>query len=312
MEVANRNPEWRVLGGTVRGMSHRIAELPNQDAIGWWPEHGQGPPSILAVADGHGSRKSFRSAIGARMAVEAARTAYEPILTGAFDEVGLPEGRRWAEERLPHALVRLWTESVVRDFSENAFTCADFIRLEEAGPVVAYGTTILTVAVAESFIIYLQLGDGDIITVSEEGDVSRPLPRDERLIANQTTSLSMPKAWREFRMRVQPRLHGQPVLILVSTDGLANCFTAPEGFLKVGTDILDMVRAEGLGLVDENLESWLDDFSRDGSGDDISLGILCRADSRHAPIASRRLEASERSPASAAGDQPRSHAELEL
>ena len=33
-----------------------------------------------------------------------------------------------------------------------------------------------------------------------------------------------------------------------------------------------------LDVVNESLESWLLDVSRQGSGDDITLGIICRTD----------------------------------
>ena len=55
----------------------------------------------------------------------------------------------------------------------------------------------------------------------------------------------------------------------------ANSFRDEAGFLKVGPDILNTIRAEGLGQVKDNLERWLSDSTRAGSGDDVTLGILC-------------------------------------
>jgi hypothetical protein len=73
----------------------------------------------------------------------------------------------------------------------------------------------------------------------------------------------------------QPITNEQPALILLATDGYPNSFRDEAGFLKVGTDILKTIRAEGLGQVKDNLERWLSDSTHAGSGDDVTLGILC-------------------------------------
>ena len=118
-------------------------------------------------------------------------------------------------------------------------------RKVATNPIVAYGATILSVIVTEYYMVFLQLGDGDILVVSEEGEVMRPLPKDERLFANETTSLCLPYAWRDFRVRFQTIINSSPALILVSTDGYSNSFEIDEEFLKIGPDILDRLRLDG-------------------------------------------------------------------
>ena len=71
----------------------------------------------------------------------------------------------------------------------------------------AYGATLLVLMVTEQFALYLQLGDGEMLIVTESPshrnpaqpffEVSRPLPKDESLIANETTSLCRDDAKRE-------------------------------------------------------------------------------------------------------------------
>jgi hypothetical protein len=78
--------------------------------------------------------------------------------------------------------------------------------------------------------------------------------------------------------------HQTPALILVSTDGYSNSFSNDHNFLKVGTDIWEIVRSEGLSEVDKNLKSWLKEVSEKGSGDDITMGIICRADMQKTPF----------------------------
>ena len=144
----------------------------------------------------------------------------------------------------------------------------------EANPFLAYGSTILGVLVAPEFLVHLQLGDGDILLVSDAEEVSRPWPRDGRLLGSETTSLCAPEAWKEVHVAVQLNAGQAPRLILLSTDGYADSFRDDRGFLKVASDILKIICREGVEKVEQSMESWLREASQLGSGDDTTLGIL--------------------------------------
>ena len=111
------------------------------------------------------------------------------------------------------------------------------------------------------------------VTVSANGEVGRPLRRDNMMIGNETTSLCSVDAWRFFRAAV----FGTPTaMILVSTDGCSNSFQDDEGFFRFGSDVLGLVIADGIETVNDSLDGWLREMTVTGSGDDISLGIACR------------------------------------
>ncbi|HEV2763846.1 MAG TPA: protein phosphatase 2C domain-containing protein, partial [Pyrinomonadaceae bacterium] len=152
------------------------------------------------------------------------------------------------------------------------------LKLVACNPLLAYGATSLTVAVAESFALYLQLGDGEILNVSGAGEVARALPEDERLFANETTSLCTPDAEKNFRVRLQPFAGEPPALVVLSTDGYVNSFSDSAGFFKVGSDLLEMLRADGFDPINASLKGWLEEATRSGSGDDCTLGLICRMD----------------------------------
>ena len=260
--------QWQVAGQTVRGAAHERNGLPNQDAIHWLPVEGHGSSIVLAVADGHGSARYSRSHIGARLAVESSVQLVREFLDSQTGDGNLSLIKDATEEWLPRALVRKWVELVGEHLNSDP--------LGEPEPsVIAYGATLLVAAVTEQFALYLQLGDGEILTVSESGEVTRPLMKDERLFGNETTSLCAPDAWRDFRVSFQPFNQSPPALILLSTDGYPNSFRHESGFFKVGSDILNMIRENGLSFIKENLGGWLSDSTHAGSGDDVTLGILC-------------------------------------
>jgi len=60
---------WQVITGSARGAAHRASGLPNQDAVA--SQDGPGGV-VVAIADGHGHVRHFRSAHGAALAVDVA------------------------------------------------------------------------------------------------------------------------------------------------------------------------------------------------------------------------------------------------
>jgi serine/threonine protein phosphatase PrpC len=263
---------WEVIGKSVPGASHGRSGLPNQDAILWHPDVGRGETVIAAVADGHGSARSFRSETGAKFAVETAVSTIRELIEHQ-DAAQLSAVKRLAEERLPRELWNRWKSAVEADIRSRPFSEQKTHLLGgNEHELLAYGSTLLFVLITPKLILYVQLGDGDIVTVS--GDtVERPLPKDERLFANATTSLCTKDAWQDFRIRFQAIVE-PPELILIATDGYANSFRDDEGFLKAASDIRDMIRNDGADYIREHIEPWLTEASESGSGDDITVCVV--------------------------------------
>lgn len=278
---------WRILGETVRGVAHERSGLPNQDAIYTHPKDLEAElPVIMAVADGHGGSKYFRSDQGAQLAVNTAGDVIREFLKGQSGLDNLSIIKETAEDWLPKNLVRRWLEEVDAHLESEPISPEDLLVLEskfgsearqsvEANPRIAYGATLLIAVVVQEYLLFMQLGDGDILAVSADGKVFRPVPGDDRLFGNETTSLCSQNAWRDFRVNFQPVSTDPPALLLLSTDGYANCFRDEEGFRKVAADIYRMIQTDGIDYINDNLESWLVDASKIGSGDDITVGLIC-------------------------------------
>jgi hypothetical protein len=275
---------WSVFGESVLGASHRRRGRPNQDALGFRPDGGVGAEVILALADGHGSSRCFRSHDGARLAVAVAKGVFgEYLADGALG--GVADGPGLLPTAGPE-LGRRWAAAVRRDLEECPVTDEEWGRLEEAAGAEArrlvesndlypYGATCLVVVVTEGFIAYAQLGDGEIVTVSPEGQVSRPLADDPKLFAGETTSLSREGDWESFRVAVQTPPEPAPALIVASTDGYSDSFPeVPNPLGDFAADIWKLIGAHGLAKVKGALAGWLADTTEHGSGDDITMGII--------------------------------------
>jgi hypothetical protein len=314
MNAIKSGSRWSVLKNSVPGASHIRSGTPNQDSIGCFVPEGGRSPVVVAVADGHGSAKCFRSQRGAAFAVKIATSTVSRFLKemrGVSPEIV----KREAETRLPVDLVREWVHQVRQDLNENPFKEDELAKveqdagkparqvLEKGGPeqsLLAYGTTLILAALTKDYAIFLQLGDGDVLIVWDHVlplQVESPMPDDPGLIANETTSLCMPNAHRLFRFRFKLFQNVLPALIIVSTDGYSNSFATKEDFTKIGPDYLARLRSNRYLKSDKGqhpnrwrpkqrmefekeLKGWLESVSQQGSGDDVTAGLIIRCSAK--------------------------------
>jgi len=281
-------PTWRAIGKSVRGANHFQNSTPNQDAIGWWTGAQFGLPLIMAISDGHGGERSFRSNRGSKIAVKITLQVLQEFIKSLPDPRDLVEAERMATAELPQAILNCWEQAVRADMDENPFQEHELKRLldkrgpaskemAEKYPLLVYGATLLATVITQHFILHLQLGDGDILCVDPSGKTYRPYPRDERLVNNETTSLcSLNVA--DFRLRLEPLTKTGPVMVMMVSDGYTNSFPDEDELLKAGVELLHCLRLEGVDSFNENLDATLKHISRLVSGDDISLGLLKRSE----------------------------------
>ena len=94
---------WRIIGETQQGASHVFLGTPNQDDIDWDKEDDPFPWAVIAVADGHGSPKCFRSKRGASLAVDIAVKVGREFLMSQIKEPIHPRVKKhktWQPGRL--------------------------------------------------------------------------------------------------------------------------------------------------------------------------------------------------------------------
>jgi hypothetical protein len=219
--------------------------------------------------------------------VQVAKTVLAELGQTFYQGANLTAIKQMAEQQLPNRLVRSWNQAVDDYQASYPFSAGDLDKFDSearrglaANPRVAYGSTLVATLVTDAFLLYMQLGDGDIVAVSMDGQAVRPpLPGDSRLFADATTSLCMSDAWRYVRTYFQPLADYPPALVMLATDGYANSFATEEGFLVAAKDIFDMLkqhRHDSVHMLRNHLHAWLRATSDQGSGDDISVGVIFR------------------------------------
>jgi serine/threonine protein phosphatase PrpC len=274
----------RAVGASVCGVSHTRDGLVNQDALAIWQaganERGW---LVAAVADGHGGARHFRSARGARFAVNAAVNAMRRI-AAEWEAADKEKQTHIATSSLPEAIVADWSEQVQRHLAATPISDSEWQTLEsnagedartqvQVEPALAYGATLIAALVTSRHILLLQVGDGDAVLVAPDGTAWHPIPPDGRLTGEFTTSICRAGAAADFRHSIVA-FDGTASLLILATDGYSNSFRTGADFLQVGTDLLQMMQLDGLGEVEKQLPQILEHASANGSGDDITVALV--------------------------------------
>src|ERR1700728_2590422 len=117
--------------------------MPNQDSAET-QELAPAGGTVVAVADGHGHGRHFRSSVGSLLAVRTACAVVDELTA----EIG---GRPWVAQaatplgdKLPEAIVARWRDEVARHLARHPYTPEELSTLESAGdgPEIPYGSTL--------------------------------------------------------------------------------------------------------------------------------------------------------------------------
>lgn len=266
---------WSGITASVRGASHERNGRPNQDAVRLQYATGPVPGLVAAVSDGHGGDRYTRSDRGSRIGVEVACEVGQLALTEMGPIADTETVSNGLADLFAGMIVSTWTERVLANLADQPFsqTERDLLGVVvDDHPTVAYGATLVMVVCAPTWLGMLQIGDGDIVTVTLR-DVDSPVPGDDRLVANETTSLCLPTAETDARTAA---ICGQlPDMVMVTSDGYANSFASPSWRSDTSLDMTDQVAEKGLIAVGSLLPGWLKESAVAG-GDDVSMALVVR------------------------------------
>lgn len=257
------------------GASHIRAGKACQDASGAFSGCGY---SAIAVCDGHGGDKHFRSAVGSAIAVDVCRETVEKFAAEILKNNDYGFSCEQTVRQLGKSIVLLWRERVTAHLNATPFLSeetallspSDLTKVTENG-FIAYGTTCLLAFVCGKRLYLLQLGDGDVRLVSARGIVS-PMSEDSRLQFNVTTSLCDGNAFENMRLCVLP-LRGVKGCWL-SSDGVRNSFCNEDGFIGFIKTVKREFRRKRFSVFSDEINGFLPALSKRGSGDDVSVAYM--------------------------------------
>jgi hypothetical protein len=280
---------WHVTTATARGRSHEVRGMPSQDAVAHRPI-AAARGFVVAVADGHGHHRHFRSATGSALAVRAACQAAADLVTeigpvpgGSAGDRGTAMSPLTAEiiaGRLPAVILRRWRTAVARDVMADPLGRGelDVMKMRADGVEVAYGATLLVAMVVAEWLVCAQIGDGDIVTVAADGEHGCPVPGDDILDGLHTTSLCQPDAVDSFRIGTR-NLAAEPLrALMLATDGYGNAQARDSWQPTFARDLAALMATRDPAWLAAQVPGWaLRCASGDGSGDDTTIALLLAA-----------------------------------
>jgi len=171
---------------------------------------------------------------------------------------------------IPKLIENFWKNNVIDFHKQNSRDIPNDYSEEKI--YKQYGSTLLGLFLTKDFIYAFQLGDGDIICVTEN-EISPILP-SEYLLGVETFSLSNKNAWKYANSSIFQRTSKKsPSLYLLASDGFSNSHASQEDFYQTCNEYYKLFIDNKSEYVQKNLEQWLNETSEQGCGDDITVAF---------------------------------------
>ena len=279
---------------SVQGFSHIRAGKECQDSSVYWQEKNY---DGIIISDGHGGDKYIRSASGSRFACEVGKSAISTFMETLEgnrnfqkDFLSGEKEREKILSQLERSIIQHWHERVMTDISASPLESdSRFSALQEGdrlalqkSPVKAYGATFIAAVLTDSFFFVLKLGDGNACLLTRD---FRPVLldklflqlKDSDLQFNTTTSLCNSDADMAFRHCYSALNDKYDVQgLLLTTDGVINSYRREEAYLGFVENIFSGYREQVRKDAHAELAEFLPRLSEKGSGDDLSVAVICR------------------------------------
>ncbi len=258
---------------SVIGASHVKKGIVCQDSSDYKTGNGY---AVAVVADGHGSKKHFRSHVGSKFAVESAIETIERFYEDRERlERELTENHEMIIHNMEKQIVAVWHDKIMGHFAENPVTAEEKKQFEEDEfnkiPVESYyGTTLVTAIADENFTFGFQIGDGSLVAVFDDGETAMLMDYEESNPANITASICGRNAASMFsRFFVGNK---KVLAVFVSTDGLYTSFGKDSDFLDYHTIIASQL--SDINTFETSVVKNITKRTHFGTEDDISLSCI--------------------------------------
>lgn len=231
--------------------------------------------AIAVVADGHGSKKHFRSNIGSQCAVEATIETIDRFYEDAEAfEANLPKNHKMIIRNIERQIIAAWNTKVLKHLEEHPVTAVEkkpFTpeEFENINPEQYYGTTLIAAVAGNGFTFGVQIGDGSFVAIFEDGEAIMPMEYEEANPANITSSMCNANAASMFESFYidDKRL----IALFSSTDGLYTSFGSEYDFRDYHVILASQVNSPA---IEASVVKNITKRSHFGTEDDISLACV--------------------------------------
>jgi len=249
----------RIYAQSRIGNTHISKSLPNQDSVRFWIS----PDShhfCIAISDGHGSSSHPYSDVGSRFAAEIAIDTYQSNYVNSVSSLD--------PENFFKLVLERWTQECIA-YHKQTYQSQDS---SESPNLKLYGATLCVVYVCGDTIAVSSVGDSNVYYRNHSGLVSGFLINDDSY-GEATFSLCQPNALSHLETKYIPY---SPGIIVASTDGIIKSLKSSEDYALIPNYYLSLVANSQVddAQINADITSQLDQFSKNGSGDDCTLALV--------------------------------------
>ncbi len=284
--------KWLADNITIQGYAHKSVGKKCQDcSVSWQNKY----YDAVIVCDGHGGEKYIRSDTGAYLACEAGKKVIsafmDQLIRSKFLRSKFFSSEKLRDrilEQLTKSVIQTWNLAVESDYGAWPITeDPRFASLTDGEKEdllhngnKAYGSTFIASVLCDRYYFILKLGDGNACVFWENAvefaEARVKSLHDEQLQFNLTTSLCSDQADKEFRYAFVKYPKNIVRGIALTTDGVINSYTSEEGYLHLIGNIFSSYAETDRKSAHNEMEDFLYTLSEKGSGDDLSVAVICR------------------------------------
>ena len=260
------------LSEAVRGASHVESNTVCQDYADYKITDSY---AVAAVADGHGSKKHFRSDFGSKAGVEVAIKAVDEYCSDPEEfKRKFQDDPEHLIKKIEKSIIKHWYDCINEHYRNNPVRQEEREKLtdEELSAIKIesiYGSTLLVSVLTDSFSFGMQLGDGSLVVIKQCGEAYMPIIDDESCPANLTSSLCNSNAIKMFNYFYS---YEKPLAIILSTDGLYTSFSSRESFEEYNCLLASQL--SDTEVLKSRINKNFIRRTNAGSRDDISISII--------------------------------------
>lgn len=252
--------DYKVLKGSATGYKNIIKNKDSQDSLKYKLSKDY---IICSVADGHSSDFFEYSHIGSKLACDISIDVIENEVCKNKEDLLVMLN----DEIIQKHIYDKWMHAVKEDYYK---THPKVYKIE----YLKYSTTLVTVAITKQYILYLKIGDGEII-VNYSEKFSKVVPTKNNNIVD---SLGREDAFKNILFYVEDINDRTIDNIILFTDGYGNSFESEINIYKSLIKTINKYNSNifsRLRLLKE-YNSYLTKLSELNSKDDISIIFIIR------------------------------------
>lgn len=212
---------------------------------------------ICTIADGHSGDFFINSHKGSKFACESAIEVLKKYENEDIDKIkSLLESKTLQIE-----ICKQWRILVKKDMKNSLPMVFKYNYFK-------YGTTLLIVMIKEDYILYLKIGDGDIL-IKQDNNVKKVLPSYKKNIVD---CLAEEEAYNKMIYEIIEYKNNINNIIIYS-DGFENSFMSYKSMINEIENTLMKYRKNVFSKMklEKNYDKFLSQLSQNGSLDDISI-----------------------------------------